>query len=32
MRPDKQLPRIARELIQFTQATAHIWDDGRDGR
>ncbi len=32
MRQDKQLPRIARELIQFTQATAHIWDDGRDGR
>lgn len=27
MKPDKQLPRIARELINFTMETRHIWDD-----
>ena len=27
MKQDKQLPRIARDLINFTMETRHIWDD-----
>lgn len=27
MKQDKQLPRIARDLINFTMETRHLWDD-----